>query len=674
MQTMAFSLPEEMISEILSLVLKVPDDMFSDISETSPFVASSASTSTILLVNKAWLRVATPLLYNTVVIRSRPQARALATALKGKENLGRFVKKLRVEGGFGKYMQHILERTPQITDLFLSAIIWASDNVSGLVQGLPLLNPTRLIVLEQLRHGRRNKCIFQLFDVVQKSIGNWTNLTTVVLSQMPGSNWLCQSRTLKTVSIHISYAPDYPVLNEMASMPSLEVIELHDRIESDFEQWNFILDEKMASSRLRSLTRVAGSRPPTPEPFSPESNKTIIWPGNDNALFRPMSSAPQSVTDFVWERIVAFAMFATEGDSLWTQRTNTNRLNILLVSKTFKRLALPYLYGYPVLLDNSTLLQFSDRLCAEPALGLHVREIRIRRGPKRRKLKGHLNLAPIFCRAPGLARLIGEDIPMDWDTFKVVARTAGQTLVEFTGFGLESDAESGPYLPTVFDALPALHSLQWNADDGVVPDQVQDTSTKRALPSLNFLDVVSPGLLPALSRMELPALHDVVLGPEVCDFTAFLSSHGHKITHLEMHDDFTTPGGTSVFLFCPELSQFTLNWTCPKGESTPAPEFSFPNQHHSLAKLVVRKVIQGKSLTTDLEEWRRFFEAAEYADFPGLRKIQILYGHFLWPTTEHAISRSLWVKWAERLWERNIMLTNSEDLHWRPRLKGSRRG
>src|ERR1700761_8680417 len=93
------SLPDEIISEILSPALKVADDVFSDTSRVSPFSNYSESTSAYLLVCKSWLRVATPLLYHVVVLRSTAQAKALAGALSMNNALGQFIKKLRVEGG-----------------------------------------------------------------------------------------------------------------------------------------------------------------------------------------------------------------------------------------------------------------------------------------------------------------------------------------------------------------------------------------------------------------------------------------------------------------------------------------------------------------------------------------------------------------------------------------------
>ncbi|KAJ7139115.1 hypothetical protein C8R44DRAFT_975071 [Mycena epipterygia] len=145
-------LPDEIISEILSPALKVSDELFSDTSEVSPFADYSPSTSAYLLVCKDWLRVATPLLYNVVILRSKAQANALEKVLRSNPDFGRFVKKLRVEGGYGPAMHAILQSTPNITDIFLSLLIWSSDGTQGLCKGLPLINPHRVIVVDPPIH------------------------------------------------------------------------------------------------------------------------------------------------------------------------------------------------------------------------------------------------------------------------------------------------------------------------------------------------------------------------------------------------------------------------------------------------------------------------------------------------------------------------------------------
>lgn len=64
----------------------------------------------------------------------------------------------------------------------------------------------------------------------------------------------------------------------------------------------------------------------------------------------------------------------------------------------------------------------------------------------------------------------------------------------------------------------------------------------------------------------------MALGPELYDSTQFLSVHGPKITRLEIHDDFDTPDGMSVFALCPALAHLTLHWTCAKIKRTRTPD------------------------------------------------------------------------------------------------------
>ncbi|KAJ7607144.1 hypothetical protein FB45DRAFT_846981 [Roridomyces roridus] len=110
-------------------------------SPASPFTAYSESPSVYLLVCKSWLRVATPLLYNVVVLRSKAQAKALALTLSKNKDFGRFIRYLRVEGGYGAPLRTILQSSPDVTDLFIDLDIWSSDNPCGLCAGLGMINP-----------------------------------------------------------------------------------------------------------------------------------------------------------------------------------------------------------------------------------------------------------------------------------------------------------------------------------------------------------------------------------------------------------------------------------------------------------------------------------------------------------------------------------------------------
>jgi hypothetical protein len=111
-----------------------------------------------------------------VIIRSKAQCHALGGALQKNPDLGRFIKKLRVEGGFGAPMQHILRWAPNITDLFVSLQIPSPDSSAGLAAGLPLINPTRLIIFDDFDKLWENKAVVQLMTALQGCNTKWTKM------------------------------------------------------------------------------------------------------------------------------------------------------------------------------------------------------------------------------------------------------------------------------------------------------------------------------------------------------------------------------------------------------------------------------------------------------------------------------------------------------------------
>jgi hypothetical protein len=172
---MANILPDELIKEILTPALKVPDELFSDTSSQSPFSTYSRSTSAYLVVARGWLRVATPLLYHVVILRSKAQAQALETALRGNPQLGTYIKKLRIEGGYGTALYSIIKAAPNLKDLFVSLELWSSDSISGLCRGLPKTSPTRVILHDPLK-GATNALIDKLLDLLCECIKSWKQL------------------------------------------------------------------------------------------------------------------------------------------------------------------------------------------------------------------------------------------------------------------------------------------------------------------------------------------------------------------------------------------------------------------------------------------------------------------------------------------------------------------
>ena len=180
------SLPDELVGEILSPLLQVPDRLFSNTLNISPFATPSQSSSILLTVCKQWMRVATPLLYHVVVLRSKAQAQALEFALKQNPSLGQYIKKLRLEGGFGPSMYKILATAPNVTDLCLTLELWSTDTVSGLVKGLHLINPVNLILREGIWLGRHSKgapdnnCTRLLTQALCSAIEGWHTLVRLL--------------------------------------------------------------------------------------------------------------------------------------------------------------------------------------------------------------------------------------------------------------------------------------------------------------------------------------------------------------------------------------------------------------------------------------------------------------------------------------------------------------
>ena len=96
---MAHKLADETWAAILEHILEVPDDDFISCETTSgPFSRRDYSNADVLLVCKRWLRIATPLVFRTCIIRSTAQAQVLAKALKKNPEFGVLVKQLRLEG------------------------------------------------------------------------------------------------------------------------------------------------------------------------------------------------------------------------------------------------------------------------------------------------------------------------------------------------------------------------------------------------------------------------------------------------------------------------------------------------------------------------------------------------------------------------------------------------
>ncbi|KAJ6568642.1 hypothetical protein B0H19DRAFT_989151 [Mycena capillaripes] len=686
---MADTLPDEIISEILAPALKVPEAMFSNLSPKSPFAKYSVSSSMALLVCKAWLRVATPLLYNVVVLRSKAQCRALHAALYQNPDLGRFIKKLRVEGGFGTHMEYILKAAPNITDVFISLQIHSSDSSFGLAAGLPLIDPIRLIIFDDHDTPLKNKAVLQTIDSLTICAKKWTNLNTIVFPylRVPFAREafilaMCTSSTLKTISFPSFNGLIIPLLIKIAALPTLEAVEIRTSLKP-----KSAAPPKSTDLRLNILLRWEDT--PVVQRVKPAYKLTARPPVDPT--FRPLRSTPQAIADKIWARILFFAMLALQPKpkNILMKKTNerqatAQRLRFLLVSKLFHRLALPYLYRYPII-GWGSLPQFTRCLTNMPSLGAYVHELDLR-DVRHLDPDASARLASILRHTPHLKRLVGNGgVRMPFEGLHALAETASATLEELTGFifqrCVDSDVNTSPNMLLRFTAL---RTLAWHGSHSPVSTPFFDAGDAAApadgLPALEFFSIKSAETLPVFSQMELPNLRRVSLQMRIDDpsraFTAtaalltFLRVHGDKLWTLRTNQPLLN--GVPALILCPNMSVFGCRVDFRSDYDLGASALD-PGFRHTYLTMLVLSRDASTHTRREEEAWANIFRELEKAlpHFPALREVRALACE--WPTTEHAISKSVWVQAAEHLLGRGIKLKDKGGVEWHPRLKAGRR-
>ncbi|KAF7300748.1 F-box domain-containing protein [Mycena kentingensis (nom. inval.)] len=631
------ALPDEILSEILSPALKVADDVFSDTS-TAAFATYEESTSAYLLVNKAWLRVSTPLLYHTVVLRSKAQAIALANALTQNRDLGRFVKRLRVEGGFGPSMKTILALTPNVTDLFLSLDIYSNDSVVGLCGGMKLVSPSRLILTCNVY--TQNKTVAALVNALVAAISEWDRLVSFEspYAYSFSTDQYCPSilkalataKRLQHLTVPSARAAEwtYPLVKACP----LRVVQSKD------EEGKFNKLQSDVDATLKGLFRYQQVHPRLTAPSS-----EIVAPPL-NPFFRPLDGAPPDVRAAILSRILYFAMDTPQRaynamvfdiDELQDSPHLQARLPFLLVSKEFLKCAVPVLYAH-VVLDWEKIREFSSS-----SFQSRSRDVRSIIG---------------FC---GFSARVFAGLP----------RRYGSTLVDFAvsvyndGTSLDADA---------FSDLSALKRLRWNSTAKV--KLARPASGRSALPNIEELTLraVDHSLLALLTEADLPrlrSLHILSTGnvPTPVHNSPFIQvvrAHVAKLVSLTITSDHLDV----EFL---ELgTQLATLRVIPIHEENPPSIAALSPAHPalSLKMLVFTAPIKKGKRNPNCANWRAFFEQWDFkTSVPHLRDIQ--FRTLAWPTTERDIAKDPWVPIGELLLQDGIHLLDQDGKKWRPRLK-----
>lgn len=174
--------PEEILREILKYNLHVAD-IHSFLSQSIYLAWYSRSPSACdmprsdaLLVSKRWLRVGTPLFYNTIILHNSQQTQRLACVLREHADIGQAVRNIRLQGGYGKDLLTVIKHTPRIHSLSLNASVLAKDSNAGLLRSLPLMNPSRLYIHGFSIKTARNQKSLAIKRALFAAIQNWSVL------------------------------------------------------------------------------------------------------------------------------------------------------------------------------------------------------------------------------------------------------------------------------------------------------------------------------------------------------------------------------------------------------------------------------------------------------------------------------------------------------------------
>lgn len=178
--------PEELVFMIL--VFGISDIRFYDVIHQLFNNNVNNNVADVFCVCKQWHRIGLVCLYDTIIIRSRAQALALATTLDKNPHLSSLIKNARIEGGY-----------PQLNDIFkkcvnlniLILLLWdilLMEDMQPLCRALKVVNPVVFLFLDhppdldELRTQRR--C--DNFDLVHKTlcsaIPTWSRLVCLSFS------------------------------------------------------------------------------------------------------------------------------------------------------------------------------------------------------------------------------------------------------------------------------------------------------------------------------------------------------------------------------------------------------------------------------------------------------------------------------------------------------------
>nr|GAT48618.1 predicted protein [Mycena chlorophos] len=730
-------LPDEILSEIFSYSsIHVPDEKFANITRNtlaSTFANFGESTSAYLLVCSSWLRVATPLLYRTVILRSAAQAQALAATLEADPELGEWIKKLRLECAYaaGPFVHTVLKYAPNITDLFLSLELrYGVGDVEGLVEGLLHINPHRLILHPPPKSGLTRFTKKLRHEITETCIPAWTNLTTIKLGCKHVGRRISfaikDSTSLQTVILFDEYGRNgideeteapitelSPGLLRIAENPQIKRIVLEpplfSRRQAFDDDEHF---EEMATIfggvRMRRLMRL-GFQPSDFERALEEDetvsqSQVVPW----EFKYPAQLAGDPVLADRIWGLVLDF-YFADPAMKL------KNGKSVALVCQMFARLSRPYVYETLKLKSWGSIEGFQRRIRVQPTYAGLVRNLEVSARDSS-VFRDNIHLFTGLVSFECFDNVYPPRAPMSHPELKELGRHSGNTLERLSisispptrggerpppsgfrynrsshrsGYGREL-AEPIPYaMPRLFNTFHALKYL--HLDSNVEFAVEYGDCFPDALPELVTLSITVShiySMLEMFSMMSLPKLREVIFnkhaihvgfGPdtgEAVTIRKFFTVHGRKLHKVTASSEQMR----SYNMLCVEpASALDVLGRCPMLRELTIACLEYHFNEKGLEMRRSNPFLEKITLQTSHAQLKEY--ALSFEDFTNEIVFsaqagrlpqwnrEIVLQGYEWPTTEDGIRISATVEQAEVLLEHGVYLVDGNGFRWRPRLK-----
>ncbi|RPD61400.1 hypothetical protein L227DRAFT_600325 [Lentinus tigrinus ALCF2SS1-6] len=616
---MTETIPNELLETILFHALTIQTPVFETWRTHRTFCSNSPSgESSILLVSKRWCSLGTPVLYESAILRTNTRTEALARTLSDhKRRLGRYLRRLRVEGGFGGALIKVLNAAPGLATLYLGFDLTNKDSTAGLMRTLKQVKLEHLLLDSVNGRLLSNPTGINLSKTIAGALPHCKTLKRIdtsprfvflpdvlpALTQAPALEWISMSNF--TVSMNI----DGNVLAAVGRNPSVQVIQIR------------ALDKSTPVELLRNIDEYARMKLYVGE--GKNMVKLTEFPAADVVKEHP-DSLP-NLPDKVWDRIFDYATHVDDREMdeslfrLTRPSMNRTRKAILLVNKRFNRLGLRHMYSIPHLAWDTNVDRFIAVIEENHMLARLVRVLYLPEDMVFEKRK-HI-LAPLaslervtnhFIVVPDIAPFVH-----DWETLPL--REASQSL------------EEGIIDSRLFKPFVNLRSLVLHDRYGAIVEDIP----RDAFPKLESLEVWGWDLIDKFTPAELPSLR--MFGFEaVSHVTAqaakFLQVHGRKLDALSITGASDPQPGQPphpLLDLCPNLTEIRMPST---RAPTNIPFLEHSQPHANIARLVFPKLmIKGTALDVDLT-WDLFVEKLRlHRDkLPALKELHVLTS-FSWP-------------------------------------------